>query len=276
VSSSYRPSQDIARGMREVDKVSGFVGLIDVLGFREMIGRDEDLSQVRQYIDTVISLFVIGENARPQFVLFSDNLILYTLDDNKDSFLELIEACSHLAFELAQKRIPVRGAIAHGPFMRSPMARQGVILAGRPIVEADYYQHSQDWVGIMLAPSVVRRDDNLLQNTMVVCPEAGDTAEEWYKRAALGVHLQRWKSIPFHSNCRFDGYAVVPMRRGVHTPAQIVQSLQETLQQFERMRAAAPDPNSQQKYYEGLEWLRNQEQRWRDESRTTAFQALTV
>jgi len=272
----YRPPDKFAEGMREVEKQTGFVALIDVLGFRELIGRDEDLSQVGKYINTVVSLFATGKTRGPQFVLFSDNLIIYTADDTANSFTDLVTACSHLAFELADNRIPVRGAISRGSFMRSPMPTQGVILAGRPIVEADFYQHAQDWVGIMLAPSVVRQDDNLSKNTILVRPEVGDTGERWYKRTALSVHLQRWPEIPFHSNSPFDGFVVVPIRRGAFLPADMLQSLRETNEQLEKMRAAAPDPNSQRKYSESLRFLRAQEQRWRGEAQSPSFHSLAT
>ena len=255
--------------MEKIENIVGFVALIDVLGFRELVGRDDDLSHVRQYIDTVVSLLENGQSPRPlQFVLFSDNLIVNTRDDTADSFQGLVVACSQLSFQLAQQRIAVRGAIAHGPFVRSSTTHQGVILAGRPIVEANHYQHAQNWVGSILAPSVIRRDAGLNQRCKIIQPESEETRAKWADRLPLAVHLQRYAGIPFHAASPFDkdffdGYVVVPMRPGVSSPKTITASLEEMECQLEIMKASAPDPASQAKYSESLRWLWTVKSSWR-------------
>jgi hypothetical protein len=254
--------------VEKVKQVKGFVALIDVLGFRELVGRDDDLSQVQKYIQTVVSLLDNTNGPPPlEFVLFSDNLIVNTRDDIKESFINLIIACSNLSFELIQRNFAVRGAITHGQFMRSPTTSQGVILAGRPIVEANHYQNLQNWLGIMLAPSAVRQIQGFKQETSITTARPGEHAAEWLDRNRLAIYLQFYQGIPFHtagSNdpSYFDGYSLVPMGTGISSKDSIIASLQKTTQQLEIMKAVAPDPTSQAKYKQTQRWLETLVQTW--------------
>jgi hypothetical protein len=226
------------------------------------------LTDVQRYVEAVLSL--LDDPARPtrlQFVLFSDNLVINTRDESLESFRDLVLACSHLSFALAQQRVAVRGAISHGPFMRSPTTRQGVILAGRPIVEADHYQHAQNWVGTILAPSVVRRDEGLAERCAIKQRDADEAPATWFERVSLAIHLQQWPSIPFHTTSpaeanSFDGYVVVPMRKRIESPKTVRASLTDFGKQLTIMKAGAPDPASQAKYSKALSWLGQIQLRW--------------
>ena len=256
--------------IEEVEALSGFVVLIDVLGFRELVSRDEKLSQVKEYVNTVHDLLTTEKYGQLQFVLFSDNLVINTRDEKRESFLELIRACSETLFSLARHEIAVRGAVAHGSFLRSLNAPQGVILAGRPIVEAEHYQHSQNWVGIMLSPSVVRRDNEALQNECRTIPDrrTDESERQWLERIALPLHLMKWSSIPFHDKASmteayFDGFAILPIRPEISSIAEIVPSLENTLKFLEIMKAAAPNPSSQKKYSESIKFLQHARDVWK-------------
>ena len=253
----------------QVEIITGFVALIDVLGFRELVSRDNDLSQVRQYVETVTSVLDNDKYSQLQFVLFSDNVVINTRDEKRDSFLTLIRACSDIFFNLARRQVAVRGAVAHGSFMRSPFMKHGVTVAGRPIVEADHYQHSQNWVGIMLAPSVVRRDNENLQKECETIPDQdpSETANEWLERISLPLNLRKWAKIPFQaensaSKNYFSGFAVLPIRPEVSSCADVVLSLDNALKHLETMKAAAPNPASQSKYSETAEFLQTAKAAW--------------
>lgn len=255
--------------IEQVENITGFVALIDVLGFRELVRRDNDLSQVRQYVETVASLLDDDKYSQLQFVLFSDNLVINTRDEERASFSVLIRACSDIFFNLARRQVAVRGAVAHGLFMRTPNMKQGVTVAGRPIVEADHYQRSQNWVGIMLAPSVVRRDNENLQKECETIPsqDPGETESNWLKRISLPLSLRKWEKIPFQSEeslskGHFAGFAVLPVRPEVSSCADVVLSLDNTLKYLEIMKAVAPNPASQGKYSETAEFLRSAKDTW--------------
>jgi hypothetical protein len=269
-------SEEISKGftpthqaIADKENTVGFVALIDVLGFRELVSRDDELSQVRQYVDTVASLLEDDKYRELQFVLFSDNLVINTRNEERASFLTLIRACSDLYFSLARRQVAVRGAVAHGSFMRSPNTKQGVVVAGRPIVEADHYQHSQDWVGIMLAPSVIRRDNEKLQNECGTIPELqpGETESKWIERISLPLNLRKWTKIPFQSEDSlgrnyFTGFAVLPIRPEVTAATGVVSSLAVTLKDLEIMKAVAPNPSSQEKYSATSSFLQSAKEEW--------------
>ena len=251
-----------------VENRVGFVALIDVLGFRELVGRDDQLSQVRYYVDTVASHLEDEKYSQLQFVLFSDNLVINTRDENRESFITLVNACSDIFYNLTRREIAVRGAIAHGLFMRSPNTRQGVIVAGRPIVEADQYQHVQNWVGIMLTPSVLRRDKNLQSECATISRRTSDeTVSDWLKRISLSAHIKKWDKIPFHtgestSDGSYTGFAVVPLNPELSSVKDVVASLNNTLHYLEIMKAAAPNPASQTKYNAALAFLKHVKDEW--------------
>lgn len=154
--------------------------------------------------------------------------------------------------------------------MRSPVTRQGVTLAGRPIVEADQYQHSQNWVGIMLAPSVVRKDNENLQKECDVIPgrNHSETESDWLERISLPLNLRKWRKIPFQAEGSvgrdyFAGFAVLPIRPEASSIADIVLSLDDTLKHLEIMKAVAPNPASQNKYAETADFLRSAQDAWK-------------
>jgi hypothetical protein len=157
--------------------------------------------------------------------------------------------------------------------MRSPTAQQGVIVAGSPIVEAYRYQTYQDWVGIMLAPSVMRRHGDLHIGSSLVMPTSGESAPQWYSRSGLAVHLAWCERIPFHDGA-YEGHAIVPIRPDSHTAASIRDSLRETNEQLVRMKAVAPDPISQKKYTNSLEWLSGREAYWAGWAQSPSFQQI--
>jgi hypothetical protein len=245
--------------MDKPEPLKGYVALIDVLGFRDLVGKDDELTSVAAYSSTIIDLFdrENGPN-NLQFVLFSDNLVVNTKDASESSLEQLVMACSHLLFTLAAQGIAIRGAISHGSFIRSPTERRGVIVAGRPIVEANDYQHRQDWVGIILAPSVVFHDKTLDQRRIVKNVSEAGGLKQWHTRQ-LGLYLRR-AQIPFQKGSAFDdawydGFAVVPLRPEIVNPQQLRDSVFEMSGYLHTMKSYAPDPRSQEKYARTIKWL---------------------
>jgi hypothetical protein len=61
---------------------------------------------------------------------------------------------------MLENEIALRGAIAYGDYRREKNAG-GVFVAGKAIVDAYTFERQQDWVGVMLAPTTVRRFSGL-------------------------------------------------------------------------------------------------------------------
>src|SRR5262245_57830120 len=100
-----------------MDTKSGFVAMLDILGFSEQIARDSEVHGLDKYVDTVVKISSDLQNLK--VILFSDTVVFYTLDDSPESFLTILKGCSHVIYSLLKHEIAVRGAVAHGPFRRS-------------------------------------------------------------------------------------------------------------------------------------------------------------
>src|SRR5688572_10903185 len=74
--------------MEKAESLTGFVALMDVLGFRDLVGRDDQLERVGKYAETVSSLLETTREHAPaqvEFVLFSDSVVINTRDDSPAS-----------------------------------------------------------------------------------------------------------------------------------------------------------------------------------------------
>jgi hypothetical protein len=74
------------------------VALIDVLGFRELVSRDDNLSALKEYLETIAFLLQSSKFSQLEFVLFSDNIVINTVDQKEQSFVELVRACSQIFY----------------------------------------------------------------------------------------------------------------------------------------------------------------------------------
>ena len=124
-----------------------------MLGFSERVQPNPEVHGLNRYTSAVIG--VTRELSGITTVLFSDTVVLVTDDDSLSSFEALAEASSHLLFALLKHDVPLRGAIAHGTLVRDQHTSHTVI-AGRPIIEAHHFESQLQWIGVMLAPSVLR------------------------------------------------------------------------------------------------------------------------
>ncbi len=140
-----------------VIRKQGFVALLDVLGFSERVSRS-GASGLDGYIDTVVSLAQLYFGI--DTILFSDTVVLYALDDTPEMYDEIVELTSALSYHLLLADVPTRGAVAYGDFARSERDSHGVVVVGRPIVEAHYFEAQLQWIGSMLAPSVLPQVPN--------------------------------------------------------------------------------------------------------------------
>jgi len=136
-----------------IEPYTGYVAFLDVLGFRELVGRPDSQDRLTQYIGSVDRAIQAAGPEVLQYVVFSDSVVINSRAGGLGQLEAILRACSTIFRELLRSRIPVRGAIAHGSFLRSNQPN-GTFVAGRPIVQAYDYQERQNWVGIMLAPSV--------------------------------------------------------------------------------------------------------------------------
>lgn len=231
----------------------GYVALLDVLGFSAMVARDTDGRQVADYLKALEGAFPSQGSSPVDYVVFSDSIILTTRDDTKDSLHALVRGCSSLFGRLLEREIPLRGAITHGSYIREK-TESGVFIAGSAIIEAYDFERRQDWVGIMIAPSVLRHQPKLKEWSSV---ERWNTyqdpasCEELLKRSEWAAFLCSLE-IPFKlqsasSPPMYAGTAIVPTH-GQPEPPALLESLKKSREQLLWLKSLAPTPDAQKKY----------------------------
>jgi hypothetical protein len=100
----------------------GFVALFDVLGFSDRVLRG-GLDGIDAYIRVVEN--TIANPGQVRTILFSDTVVLYTMNDGSSAFDSIISTSSAIFHNLIMARVPVRGAISHGRFVRIVYLRLG-------------------------------------------------------------------------------------------------------------------------------------------------------
>lgn len=247
---------------------SGYVALLDVLGFSNLVADDATGERVERYLEC---LQRTKEDTEVDYVVFSDSIVLTVAGGGPDSLLAIAGACSRLTSELLSEGIPVRGAISHGPFVRSAIA-ESVFVAGRAVIDAYRFEQLQDWSGIMIAPSALANVPDLKER----CQLEGYTHDvEMFRicvepRFAWATYVQPCHLIPFHrtrdqlddSNF-FDGFAIVPTN-GFLTPLPVRDSIEKAIGRLKWLRSIAPTPSAQRKYQKAINWLEPVERLWHD------------
>ncbi len=130
---------------------------LDILGFTAFVRSREAGIVIDAYEDAIAKL-EIGASAKRSrglsYSWFSDTFIIFTRGDSLEEFTWL-EQVGRLFFQsLILAFIPARGAISHGK-LYSNLEKN--IFVGEALIEAYEYGEDQDWIGLLLAPSVYRK-----------------------------------------------------------------------------------------------------------------------
>jgi hypothetical protein len=248
-----------------VEKKNGFVAMLDILGFSDQVAMDSEIHGLDMYVETVLSVALQSE--RLKVILFSDTVVFYTLDDTNESFDLVLKACSQSLYALLKQDIPMRGAIAYGSFRRSDQTSGGAVIAGRPIIEAHHYESQQQWIGVMLAPSVWRHMPDLFSLPPIAAKHQDETSSEYFRRMYRQARLQLCREIPLHpaggSLAYFHGLAVVPTSPAWNEIKHTEADLEEVLGWLDRLKFLAPDARSQAKYTNAIRFLGDIRDQWR-------------
>ena len=132
------------------------MAFVDILGFARLVSEPTSAfsAKFRSYSQSIRDATCCE---RLRYVVFSDTIVVTTTDDTEDSFKAIVAGCSRLFDNLVVIGFPFRGCISWGPYERfAGGGESGVIIAGPPIIDAYRYAERQDWVGIIISPSVLR------------------------------------------------------------------------------------------------------------------------
>jgi len=202
----------------------------------------------------------ISNNASLEYVLFSDTVVISTTDESEASLLKLLQSCSRLFGGLLAKGISLRGAIARGQFTREK-TDTGVFLAGRPVVDAYRFEKQQDWVGVMLTPSVLETTPEL-RSRCHISRRRNSTHGDWMRC------VQPCASIPFRHDESlagteaYEGFAIVPTDSDACDKEETLTEIQRMLASLARLKSLAPNPAAQAKYKKTSDWLQALIQQW--------------
>ena len=256
---------------------NGYVAFLDVLGFRATVEGHDATSRIGRYRNVLQSVLQAPGQSTPlplQASVFSDSIIL-AMVEGQESLADLVTHASRLFGEMLKAGIALRGAIAFGPYDSAELPG-GTFFAGPAITEAYRFEAAQDWVGIMLAPSVIDQTPDVLDRCNIGVPgfknaERFNANEPRHQlnlrqRMKFAAALQPCGSIPFHQTSAFDvniyeGFAIVPAN-DLSKPLEIRRNLVKYLEHLERLKSVAPDPPAQRKYEETMRWLRPIEVQW--------------
>jgi hypothetical protein len=240
----------------------GLVALLDVLGFSDLMTRQspEESGTLGVYVEAV-ERGCKGTEA----LMFSDTILLTrALGSDPDAdLLAIFRACASLMGWLLIANVPVRGAIAFGSYYRVPQG-DSVFAAGGPIVEAHRREESQEWLGITLCPSVVRRFPDLERRAELSVGVADEERiRALHSRLPLCRYLQPWDLIPLKDGRggieMYDGLAVVPILADEPPPTKGDRKRLPQLALVQRcirkLRSEAPDARAQAKYQRTSEFL---------------------
>jgi hypothetical protein len=245
-------------GEKEVKfgETRGYLALLDVLGFSELIAREsrtEELTKYFEAVDTATS----KEVESVDYVLFSDTIVITSQTNTEASLLGVLRACSYVMHYLLKEGLPIRGAVPYGQFTRNQNPK-GVLIAGAAFLEAYRFEKAQNWVGIVITPSVLRVYPKLNERCQMIPAGPGGSTSAMLENQDWMKIVQRHRAIPWHaSEGSWDGFAILPTAPG-WTFQHMSIGLGEVAEWLEKQRLLASDPGAQQKYDAPISWIINQ------------------
>jgi len=224
-----------------VELITGHVAFIDILGFRAIVSRPDVSDKLREYAEAVGAAAGAADRKGVEYIVFSDTIVMY--DGVRDNEMDgILMSCSVLFEKLLKAGFPFRGCISYGQFCRHKgRASKGTLVAGEPIIEAFGYEGRQNWIGIMLAPSMIRRHWSN--------PKANHPFRSPYIWEYSKIPLRGAATTDSHS---FGGFAVIP-----EISSGVKENYARIIRELKRLRMLAPDGASQQKYRNTIEFLRH-------------------
>ena len=180
--------------MSILKKYDSYVAYFDMLGFKSAVLKNVDkaclaLTFIRGAIDSQTHAVLIKPRKPSKIMLlpdfrekifalkhvrpyiFSDSILMFTLDDEPDDLISLLIVASKLFQELLVFKVPLRGGIAHGEFFVNEAAHT---FCGVPLVRAYELGEKSKWIGLIIDDEVadhyfdslhegVRESDSLIE-----------------------------------------------------------------------------------------------------------------
>jgi hypothetical protein len=147
------------------NKSDCWIAVFDILGFSNLIATNKDDMQafyIRvDYEETIRHLKDSCESYKSgslQYCWFSDTFLMYTSDDSAESYIVIQYASKYFIEKCIYSRVPIRGAISFGVLYHTEDNRSFI---GTAFLEAFEYAEDQDWIGLLITPSAVKKAESL-------------------------------------------------------------------------------------------------------------------
>lgn len=146
--------EDLASGNPTAKR---FVVFLDIMGFKDRVARYthdvilNDLKQLANFISENICL------AEFIFTMFSDSIIILSMDDDYITFKKLIELTNAVVKKSIELKIPIKGAIASGECTVLPGDKS--LYFGQPIIDAYMLEENAELYNVVLHHTV---EDNAI------------------------------------------------------------------------------------------------------------------
>jgi len=127
---------------------------LDLLGFTNLIRNGEAEHVIPLYNQVVKELrqqVTARESLDVSYSWFSDTFIIFSNRNTLREFDNVQTAARKFFVRLLLARIPVRGAISYGKLYTQ---KDDNIFIGEALIEAYEYGEKQDWLGLLLSPSI--------------------------------------------------------------------------------------------------------------------------
>jgi hypothetical protein len=149
-----------------------FIAVCDILGFSDLVSGNELDCVITQHLGRFRKLLsyslhktdfptevppTVGLDRHTEVGVawFSDTILFYTKKDTDEAVQELLSTVALLvSTTLIDGKTRIRGGIAYGEAYIDPL---NSLFVGQPIVDAYNLEKSQQWVGVALSQSAVRR-----------------------------------------------------------------------------------------------------------------------
>lgn len=246
------------------------VALIDVLGFSELVARQDFGELFEKYIDTVKTT-IEKVDSNIEYLVFSDSIVIVTPDNEEQDLLNISKVIGSISYEfMVNQKLPIKGCIASGNITYKKIEKD-VVIAGVPIVEAYKYEQQQDWVGTIISPNTARKFPSLSQNIVVnenLRHISEDIAKSITQNMEWNTAIQRHYQIPIKNSeiedSYFYAYCVVPHKLTSVDATHVKEDLNEYLSVLEEQLLYAPEPKAQKKYRYTILFLNEIIKRWRN------------
>jgi hypothetical protein len=247
------------------------VAFLDVLGFSELIFQNPGsfAEKFRRYTATIAGSIREVDNAF-EYKVFSDTILILSNDDSFQELIKLIQIVSYVLFDLTHNQhIPIKGSISTGDIIEMKEEKES-ILAGKPIIEAYNYEQQQNWLGIILAPSVISKypdiDLKVQPNLKLHFEESIDSL---IKDRTLAISLIQYDRIPLRESDDpttaivnslenrnyFTGFAVIPHSMSSKYPEHVREDLLEYIKTLRVLLLQGKNISIQSKYKATIEFI---------------------